>query len=320
MRVDVGTHAEIVLGNNRCLLACSGPTGLAFVGAQISGGQRAAPGAIERERIDRATLEPRYSVIGCELWSDDPGFAEAVVASGVTGICGSGIIELVAEPYLAGLIRHDGSLVPRSPRVQADARTFSSELRAAHDGNAALRITQNDVRAIQLAKAALHAGVALLRERLSAERVDRDRLAVTFDSHVDVKYAMELGMIADCALDQVSSGGNAAGTGARIALLNQCARRDIEALVRRVEKIETAVEPHFRQLFVEAIATPHLSAAYTQLRQLVELPPRRRRFMSRRRARVTSAAAQHGPGPCTAPAHWPTKRVKPSCRDNISRH
>jgi uncharacterized 2Fe-2S/4Fe-4S cluster protein (DUF4445 family) len=276
--VDVGTNAEIVLGNNRRLLACSSPTGPAFEGAQISGGQRAAPGAIERVRIDRTTLEPRYKVIGCELWSDDPGFAQAVAASGVTGICGSGIIELVAELYLAGVIRHDGTidggLASRSPRVQADARTFSYELRAAHDGKAALRVTQNDVRAIQLAKAALHAGVALLMERMGAERVDRIRLAGAFGSHIDVKYAMVLGMIPDCALDQVSSAGNAAGTGARIALLNQRARRDIEALVRRVEKIETAVEPRFQQLFVEAIAIPHLTAPYPCLRQVVELPPR----------------------------------------------
>ncbi len=106
--VDVGTNAEIVLGNRQRLLACSSPTGPAFEGAQISCGQRAAPGAIERVRIDPATLEPRFKVIGCELWSDEPGFAEATAATGVTGICGSGIIEAIAEMYLAGVIRHDG--------------------------------------------------------------------------------------------------------------------------------------------------------------------------------------------------------------------
>jgi uncharacterized 2Fe-2S/4Fe-4S cluster protein (DUF4445 family) len=276
--VDVGTNAEIVLGNNRRLLACSSPTGPAFEGAQISGGQRAAPGAIERVRIDRATLEPRFKVIGCELWSDEPGFAEAVGAGGVTGICGSGIIELVAELYLAGVVRHDGTidgaLAARSPRVRADARTFSYELHPAEAGRAALRVTQNDVRAIQLAKAALHAGISLLMERLGVERIDRIRLAGAFGSHIDVKYAMVLGMIPDCDLKHVSSAGNAAGTGARIALLNQGARREIEQLVRRIEKIETAVEPRFQELFVEAMAIPHLTAPYTQLRQVVELPPR----------------------------------------------
>jgi uncharacterized 2Fe-2S/4Fe-4S cluster protein (DUF4445 family) len=276
--VDVGTNAEIVLGNRHRLLACSSPTGPAFEGAQISGGQRAAPGAIERVRIDRTTLEPRFKVIGCALWSDEPGFGEGVGAGGVTGICGSGIIELVAELYLAGVVRHDGTidgaLAARSPRVRADARTFSYELHPAEGGRAALRVTQNDVRAIQLAKAALHAGIMLLMERLGVERVDRIRLAGAFGSHIDVKYAMVLGMIPDCALEQVSSAGNAAGTGARIALLNQGARREIEQLVRRIEKIETAVEPRFQELFVQAMAIPHLSAPYAQLRRVVELPLR----------------------------------------------
>ena len=117
--VDVGTNAEIVLGNNQRLLACSSPTGPAFEGAQISCGQRAAPGAIERVRIDPVTLEPRFKVIGSDLWSDDPGFDAAVANTGVTGVCGSGIIEALAEMYLAGIIRHDGvidgELAQRNP-------------------------------------------------------------------------------------------------------------------------------------------------------------------------------------------------------------
>ena len=204
--VDIGTNAEIVLGNRSRLLACSSPTGPAFEGAQISCGQRAAPGAIERVRVDPVTLEPRVKVIGCELWSDDPGFAAATAATGVTGICGSGIIEVIAELYLAGVIRHDGtidgSLAARSPRIVSDGRTFSYRLHAGAGGRAALCITQNDVRAIQLAKAALYAGVRLLMEQLGIDRVDRIRLAGAFGSHIDVKYAMVLGMIPDCALGQ----------------------------------------------------------------------------------------------------------------------
>ncbi len=276
--VDVGTNAEIVLGNNRRLLACSSPTGPAFEGAQISCGQRAAPGAIERVRIDPVTLEPRIKVIGCDLWSNDPGFAAAVKDTGVTGVCGSGIIEVIAELYLAGVIRHDGvingELAARSPRIQTDGRTFCYELQRAQNGSASLRILQNDVRAIQLGKAALYAGVRLLMERMGVERVDRIRLAGAFGSHIDVKYAMVLGMIPDCALDHVSSAGNAAGTGARIALLSQHARGVIEALVRRVEKIETAVEPRFQEFFVEAMAIPHLNAPYDRLREVVTLPER----------------------------------------------
>jgi uncharacterized 2Fe-2S/4Fe-4S cluster protein (DUF4445 family) len=275
--VDVGTNAEIVLGNNRRLLACSSPTGPAFEGAQISGGQRAAPGAIERVRIDRDTLEPRFKVIGCELWSDDAGFASAVGATGVTGICGSGIIELVAELYLAGVIRSDGvidgDLAARNPRIHADGRTFSYRLHDGGDGRAALRLTQNDVRAIQLAKAALYAGVNLLMENLGVDHVDQIRLAGAFGSHIDVKYAMVLGMIPDCALEQVSAAGNAAGTGARMALLDRRSRTAVEALVRRIEKIETAVAPRFQEFFVEAMAIPHSTAPFSRLREVVALPP-----------------------------------------------
>lgn len=276
--VDVGTNAEIVLGNNQRMLACSSPTGPAFEGAQISCGQRAAPGAIERVRVDPVTLEPRFKVIGSDIWSDQPGFAESIAGSGVTGVCGSGIIEVLAEMYLAGIIRFDGTidgaLAARSPRVQADGRTFSYELYKASGDAPALKIMQNDVRAIQLGKAALYAGVRLLMERMGIESVDRIRLAGAFGSHIDVKYAMVLGMIPDCRLENVSSAGNAAGTGARIALLDQRSRKDIEQLVRRVEKIETAVEPRFQEFFVEAMAIPHLSAPFANLRQVVKLPER----------------------------------------------
>ena len=277
--VDVGTNAEIVLGNNQRQLACSSPTGPAFEGAQISCGQRAAPGAIERVRVNPETLEPRFKVIGCDLWSDDPGFDAAVSEIGVTGVCGSGIIEVLAEMYLAGIILHDGTidgdLVGKTPRVVADGRTFSYELYPATAHRPALKIMQNDVRAIQLGKAALYAGIRLLMERMGVEKVDRIRLAGAFGSHIDVKYAMVLGMIPDCVLDQVSSAGNAAGTGARIALLDQRSRGEIEQLVRRVEKIETAVEPRFQEFFVEAMAIPHLTADFSSLQEHVKLPARK---------------------------------------------
>ncbi len=276
--VDVGTNAEIVLGNNRRLVACSSPTGPAFEGAQISCGQRAAPGAIERVRIDRGTLEPRFKVIGSDLWSDEPGFAEAAAASGITGVCGSGIIEVIAEMYLAGIINQDGvidgRLSARSSRIVENGRTFAYLLhRGAVETNAVeMKITQNDVRAIQLAKAALYAGVALLMDRLGIDHVDRIRLAGAFGSHIDVKYAMILGMVPDCDLKQVRSAGNAAGTGARIALLDATSRPLIETLVRRIEKVETAIEPRFQHHFVEAMAIPHKSASYANLRKAVDLP------------------------------------------------
>ncbi len=271
--VDVGTNAEIVLGNRKRMLACSSPTGPAFEGAQISCGQRAAPGAVERVRIDAQTFEPRFKVIGCDLWSDEPGFAEAVGPTGITGICGSGIIEVMAEMYLAGIVDTDGSidgsLSSRSPRIVADGRTFSYVL---HDGGVSLRITQNDVRAVQLAKAALYAGVRLLMDRMRVEKVDRVRLAGAFGSHIDVKYAMVLGMVPDCDLAHVTSAGNAAGTGARITLLDKKARVEIEEVVRQIEKVETAVEPRFQEHFVEAMAIPHKTAAFPELSRVVKLP------------------------------------------------
>jgi len=271
--VDVGTNAEIVLGSKARLLACSSPTGPAFEGAQISCGQRAAPGAIERIRIDPDTLEPRYRVIGSGKWSDEPGFEDEVAQTGVTGICGSGIIEVIAEMYLAGIINQDGlvdgSLAARSPRIEANGRTFTYLVR---DGEPRIAITQNDVRAIQLAKAALYAGVRLLMDKLGLETVGRIRLAGAFGSHIDVKYAMILGLIPDCDLAHVQSAGNAAGTGARIALLNAAARDEIEEVVRRIEKIETAVEPKFQQHFVEAMAIPHKTALFSELAKVVRLP------------------------------------------------
>jgi uncharacterized 2Fe-2S/4Fe-4S cluster protein (DUF4445 family) len=256
--VDVGTNAEILLGNKDRMLAASSPTGPAFEGAQISGGQRAAPGAIERVRIDKETLEPKFKVIGCDLWSNEPDFEEQTKASGVTGICGSGIIEVVAEMFLAGVLDPDGKIKLHesitSPRVIEDGRTFSYVLR---QGQQDICITQNDVRAIQLAKAALHAGAKLLMEHFGVEKVDRIRLAGAFGAHIDVKYAMILGLIPECDLENVSSAGNAAGTGARITLLNKAARSQVEDQVRKVEKIETAVEPKFQEHFVSSMSIPN---------------------------------------------------------------
>jgi uncharacterized 2Fe-2S/4Fe-4S cluster protein (DUF4445 family) len=271
--VDVGTNAEIVLGNRGRLLACSSPTGPAFEGAQVTCGQRAAPGAIERVRIDRDTLEPRFKVIGCELWSDEPDFAAQTAATGVTGICGSGIIEALAEMFLAGILAPHGIIderaAARSSRVHAQGRTFAYLL---HDGTPQIVVTQTDVRSIQLAKAALYAGARLLMERLGVERVERVRLAGAFGNHIDPLHAMVLGLVPDCALDQVSSAGNAAGTGARIALLDRGSRTEIETLVRRIEKVETAVEPRFQEHFVAAMALPHASDPFPHLAAAVELP------------------------------------------------
>jgi len=275
--VDVGTNAEILLGNRRRVLACSSPTGPAFEGAQISAGQRAAPGAIERVRIDPETKEPRFRVIGCELWSDDPGFEAAVAGTGVTGICGSGIIEAVAEMRMAGLMDASGLIggpeQTGSPRCEPDGRTHAYLLHdASASGGARIRVTQGDIRAIQLAKSALYAGARLLMDELGTDSVDRVVLAGAFGAHISPLHATVLGMIPDAPLEAVTSAGNAAGHGARIALCSRAARAEIEATVGRITKVETAIEPRFQEHFVAANAIPHATAPFARLRAAHPLP------------------------------------------------
>ena len=274
--VDVGTNAELILGNSQRLLAASSPTGPAFEGAQISAGQRAAPGAIERVRIDPDSLEPRVKVIGCGLWSDEAGFDKATEGIGVTGICGSGIIEVVAELYLASAMNQDGIIkgecATRSSRIVPDGRTFNYVLHRSGSGDADIVVTQADIRAIQLAKAALNAGAQLLMAEYGTDHVNKVSLAGAFGAHIDTKHAMVLGMIPDCALHAVRGAGNAAGTGARIALLNRSSRKELEDLVMRIEKIETAVEPRFQEFFVDSLAIPHKSLPYEKLRSQIDMP------------------------------------------------
>jgi len=167
---------------------------------------------------------------------------------------------------LTGILKTDGTIngamAARTPRVQSDGRTFTYLI---HDGDMKISVTQNDVRAIQLAKAALYAGAALLMDKMEIDHVDRIVLAGAFGTHIDPKYAMIIGMIPDCGLDRVFSAGNAAGTGARIALLNQQSRDDIQQIVKTITKVETAVESRFQEHFVKAMALPHADAAYPQL-------------------------------------------------------
>ena len=275
--VDVGTNAELLLGSKEKVLACSSPTGPAFEGAQISSGQRAAPGAIERVEIDPVTKEPRFKVIGSDLWSTEEGFAAATAQTGISGICGSGIIEVVAEMRMAGLVDAGGLI--GSPeqtgtnRMIPEGRTHSYMLYdGSADGGPQILVTQGDIRAIQLAKAALYAGARLLMDELGIDKVDRVTLAGAFGAHISPKHAMVLGMIPDCPLDKVTSAGNAAGTGARIALCNISARAAIEAEVKRIHKVETAIEPRFQEHFVAASAIPHATASFPELSQIVSLP------------------------------------------------
>ena len=275
--VDVGTNAEILLGNKEKVLACSSPTGPAFEGAQISSGQRAAPGAIERVEIDPVTKTPRFQVIGSDVWSDEADFADAIKDTGVTGICGSGIIEMVAEMRMAGIVDAPGLIGTAeqtgSPNCFPDGRTQSYLVYdGTADGGPLLTVTNRDIREIQMAKAALYSGARLLMDKFEVDSVDRIILAGAFGAHISPKHAMVLGMIPDAPLEKVTSAGNAAGTGARIALLNKDARTEIEETVRNIHKIETAIEPRFQEHFVNASAIPNAVEPFPILNSLVTLP------------------------------------------------
>ena len=274
--IDVGTNAELVLGSKNRLIACSSPTGPAFEGAQISSGQRAAPGAIERVRIDRETLNAQIKVIGCELWSHEPGFEEGITGIGVTGICGSGIIEVVAELFLAGVIDATGRMLAKgrdvkdNPNLIPKGRNFEYVLYRGADR--IVKVVPSDIRAIQLAKSACYSGAKLLMDEMGVSKVDRILLAGAFGNYIDVKYAMTLGMIPDCDLANVRSVGNAAGTGARIALLSAAARKEIETVIRTVEKVETAIAPRFQEYFVAAMNLPNAIDPFPNLARVVALP------------------------------------------------
>lgn len=273
--VDIGTNAEILLGNNKRMLSASSPTGPALEGAHIRFGQRAAPGAIERVRIDPATYEVRYKVIGDERWNDELGEGERLSA---TGICGSGIVEVVGELFLTGLINSSGRFADdapeRSPAVRLNDGNLGEIVLATADETSTggdIYVTQKDIRAIQLAKGALYAGAKLLMEQFGTDTVDRIKLAGAFGSYINARHAMLIGMIPDCSLKQVTAVGNSAGDGARIALLNLEQRRSVQAAARAVEYVETGGTSTFQDRFVEAMVFPHATDHFPHLEEA--LPP-----------------------------------------------
>jgi len=281
LTVDVGTNAEIVLGNREQLYSASSPTGPAFEGAQISYGMRAAPGAIERVRIDPQTKIARFRVIGEERWSDKWQIGADTLPEEqpnhlAAGICGSGIIEVVAELFVVGALAPDGRFNPtfaEHPHFQWHGRKGAYILATSEQTTTGepILVTQADVRNIQLAKAALYAGCKLLMNRAAVQQVDRIVLAGAFGSYIDPQYAMILGLIPDCELSRVTAVGNAAGDGARIALLNKEKRLEAQEIARSVTYIETAVDPEFQNEFVAAIHLPHANDAFPHLKGL--LPP-----------------------------------------------
>ncbi len=265
--IDVGTNGELAMGNRDQLLSSSCATGPALEGAHIQFGMRAAPGAIERIRIDPDTFEVDFKVIGEEHGHSSLSLPKA------RGICGSGIIEAIAELYRAGVIDKSGRFKKECPSPRLIMSRETPEFVIAWEGETsigrAITISQQDVRNVQLAKGALYAGAKLMMKRLGIEKLDRVILTGAFGSYIDPERAMILGMFPDCDLKNICAVGNAAGEGARLALLNREKRLEANEIVKKVEYLELTIEPDFQQEFIEAMQIPHMKDPFPHLRGLV---------------------------------------------------
>ena len=249
--VDIGTNAEIMLSKEGEVYATSSPTGPAFEGAEISSGVRATYGAIERVRIDKETLKVRFKVIGCDAWSDEPDFE--LVQMKAVGICGSGIIEAIVAFAEAGIIDQSGLFVESIAPELFSKKGNTTRFLLVNQGDKSIYIEQVDIRSIQLAKAALSAGVSILMDYLQCDHFDRILLAGAFGAHLDARYVALLDIIPTSTEEKIVSVGNAAGIGASAALLDVNKRNAIIEAVDKVVKIETATEPRFQEFFVEAM-------------------------------------------------------------------
>jgi uncharacterized 2Fe-2S/4Fe-4S cluster protein (DUF4445 family) len=254
--IDIGTNGEIDLGNKTRLLSTSCATGPALEGAQIKFGMRAAPGAIEKVKIDPVTLEPRYKVIGNDTWYPEEPHPLS------KGICGSGIIDVIAEMFKAGLITPTGRLnnkaLGKRLRKNPEGKLEYVLAWAAETGiGSDILVTQGDIRAVQLAKAAIYVGARYLMSKYGVSSPDRVILAGAFGSYIDRENAMVIGLFPDCPLEKVEAVGNAAGDGARLALLDRGKREEAARVAREIEFVETATEPDFQKRFTEAIGFPH---------------------------------------------------------------
>lgn len=262
--IDIGTNGELVFGNKEKLISCSCATGPALEGAQIEYGMRAAPGAIEKMKIDPQTLETTFQVIGNDAWSDGKTNMQA------KGICGSAIIDAIAEMFMAGIIRKNGQINTdlKSPRIRKRDKGLS-EYVVAWKGETSIEedivVNQKDVRAIQLAKGALYSGCQIMMRRLGVDKFDRLAVAGAFGSHIDKVQAMVIGMYPDCELDKVHYVGNAAGDGARIVLLNVDKRKEANQIAMKVEYVELALEEDFNDRFGEAMQFPHMFDKFPHL-------------------------------------------------------
>lgn len=267
--IDVGTNAELILGNRNRLVCTSTPTGPALEGAHVEYGMRAAPGAMERIVIDEKTLEPKYKVIGVTGWNTE----HAEFKGQVKGICGSAIIDGVAELFRAGIVDSRGKFKTNleSKRIRKGESGWEYVIAWAEETSIGrdIPMTQQDVRQIQLAKAALFTASRTLLKRFGLQDPDKVILAGGFGSYIDKEKAMLIGLIPDCNLDNVYAVGNAAGDGARIALLNIEKRNEIDEVTRKVERFELPTDPEFQNQFMLATSFPHMSEPFPHIAHLI---------------------------------------------------
>jgi uncharacterized 2Fe-2S/4Fe-4S cluster protein (DUF4445 family) len=271
--IDIGTNGELVLGNRHKLISSSCATGPAMEGAQLSFGMRAAPGAIERIEIDPETHEVDYKVIGREA-TRKFSKPEEMKAK---GICGSGILDVLAELYRAGVITKTGvfnkKALKGNPRFRKNENTKQPEFILAWKEESSIGkdivITQKDIRQIQLAKGALYAGCKLMMKRMGIDKVDKVKIAGAFGTHVDRTKALVMGLFPDCKIENIFGVGNAAGDGCRAALLNVQKRVEANWCSRNIDYLELTVEPTFEQDFMEAMQLPHMKDKFPNLEAVV---------------------------------------------------
>jgi len=263
--IDIGTNGELVLGNRDRLVCASCATGPALEGAQIECGMRAAPGAIERVTIDPESFEVDYKVVGRDAWRSYSAPADMQAR----GICGSGILDVLAQLFLAGVVKKSGAFsadARRSNRFRENPETGIKEFILAWADETVIGkdivVTQKDIRQIQLAKASIYTGCKLMMQRLNLPAVDRVKIAGAFGTHVDRRLALVMGMFPDAALETVSCVGNAAGDGCRIVLLDRNKRPEADSLCRNVKYIELTLEKNFQQELVEATQLPHMTDSF----------------------------------------------------------
>ena len=239
LAIDIGTNSEVSLIGNGEITSVSCASGPAFEGAEIKDGMRATTGAIERLSI-----------------SDDVIDYVTIDGAKPVGICGSGVLDAIAQLRLAGVVDKSGRMLNNHPRVRdkEGRREFIIVSEEERNGLPAITITQNDVRAIQLAKGALKSGIQVLLEARghSSEEIKKVIIAGAFGSYIDVSSAMAIGMLPSLPLNRFEQVGNAAGMGAKLALVSGSKGAEAQEIASRVHYIELAAAPDYAKILIEA--------------------------------------------------------------------